>query len=41
MRTSHSNPDVQRIYKEFLGQPLGELSHHLLHTHYAKRDTVY
>ena len=36
---SHKNAYVQRIYAEFLGQPLGEKSHHLLHTHYAKRET--
>jgi iron-only hydrogenase group A len=37
VRTSHSNPSIQRLYKEFLGQPLGELSHRLLHTHYHHR----
>ena len=34
LRTSHNNPQVAQIYKEFLGEPLGERSHHLLHTHY-------
>lgn len=38
MRTSHSNPEIQQIYKEYLGEPLSEKSHHLLHTHYAHRD---
>lgn len=37
LRKSHENPAVQALYKEFLGQPLGEKSHHLLHTHYKKR----
>lgn len=37
LRTSHSNPWVQRLYKEFLGQPLSEKSHALLHTHYIRR----
>lgn len=37
MRKSHENPSVQQLYKDFLGQPLGEMSHHLLHTHYKKR----
>ena len=32
MRFSHENPDVQTLYKEFLGSPCGEMSHHLLHT---------
>ncbi len=35
MRKSHENPDIQKLYREFLEQPLGERSHHLLHTHYA------
>ena len=38
LRKSHLNPDVQRLYREYLGQPLGERSHHLLHTHYVARD---
>ncbi len=32
MRFSHENPDVQTMYAEYLGQPCGEKSHHLLHT---------
>ena len=40
MRKSHENPEVKQIYREFLGQPLGEKSHHLLHTHYEKRSKV-
>ena len=40
LRKSHDNPDVQRLYKEFLGQPLGERSHHLLHTQYTARSKV-
>ena len=40
LRKSHDNPDVARLYEEFLGKPLGELSHQLLHTHYTKRDRV-
>jgi len=31
-RFSHENPDVQELYKNFLGEPCSELSHHLLHT---------
>ncbi|MGI5838145.1 MAG: NADH-dependent [FeFe] hydrogenase, group A6 [bacterium] len=37
IRKSHENPAVQTLYKEFLEKPLGEKSHHLLHTHYTKR----
>jgi NADH-quinone oxidoreductase subunit G len=34
IRCSHENPYVQQLYKEFLGKPLGEKSHRLLHTKY-------
>ncbi|MFZ5802374.1 MAG: NADH-dependent [FeFe] hydrogenase, group A6 [Candidatus Omnitrophota bacterium] len=37
LRKSHMNPQVKTLYDEFLKQPLGEKSHHLLHTHYHKR----
>ncbi|HWR41781.1 [FeFe] hydrogenase, group A [Sporomusa sp.] len=37
MRKSHDNPDVQKLYDEFLGEPLGHESHHLLHTKYIAR----
>ncbi|MCK5028721.1 MAG: [FeFe] hydrogenase, group A [Bacteroidales bacterium] len=40
IRKSHENPEVQQIYKEFLGEPLGHKSHELLHTHYTKRKRV-
>lgn len=36
-RKSHENPSIKRLYAEFLGEPLGERSHHLLHTHYTPR----
>jgi NADP-reducing hydrogenase subunit HndD len=34
IRKSHENPFIIELYKEFLGKPLSEKSHHLLHTHY-------
>ena len=40
VRTAHSNPAIQRLYKEFLGKPLGTVSHELLHTHYMERDVL-
>ncbi len=41
IRKSHQNPAIQEIYKGFLGEPLGERSHHLLHTTYEDRsDTL-
>jgi NADH-quinone oxidoreductase subunit G len=36
-RRSHQNPSIQKIYQDFLKEPLGEKSHHLLHTHYTQR----
>jgi iron only hydrogenase large subunit-like protein len=36
IRKSHENPDIQKLYAEFLGKPLSELSHKLLHTHYKQ-----
>ena len=32
IRFSHENPDVQALYRSYLKKPLGERSHHLLHT---------
>jgi len=40
LRKSHENPEVAQIYQEFLVKPLGEKSHHLLHTHYEARERV-
>jgi NADH-quinone oxidoreductase subunit G/NADP-reducing hydrogenase subunit HndD len=40
LRVSHGNKSVKRLYDEFLGAPLGEKSHHLLHTHYAAREVL-
>ena len=37
VRTSHSNESIQRLYDEFLKEPLGHKSHELLHTSYTKR----
>lgn len=37
IRFSHENPDIMRIYKDYLGEPLSKLSEDLLHTHYIDR----
>jgi NADP-reducing hydrogenase subunit HndD len=37
LRKSHENPEVAKIYKDFLFSPLGEKSHKLLHTKYTAR----
>jgi len=38
IRRSYENPWVQRLYREYLGEPLSEKSHHLLHTTYVSRE---
>jgi len=38
IRKSHENPSIKALYKDFLGEPLGHTSHHLLHTHYHIRN---
>ncbi len=40
VRTAHANPSIRELYDTFLGEPLGERSHHYLHTHYAPREVV-
>lgn len=37
VRCSHQNPEIQILYKEFLGEPLSHISHELLHTTYTPR----
>ncbi|HAJ80420.1 MAG TPA: ferredoxin [Fibrobacteres bacterium] len=37
IRYSHENPYVKQVYKEFLGQPLGEKSKKMLHTTYKPK----
>ncbi len=38
IRKSHENPEVVKLYKEFLKEPLGHKSHELLHTSYVQRN---
>ncbi len=35
IRQSHNNKDIQRLYAEFLGEPLSEKAEELLHTSYV------
>ncbi len=37
VRCSHDNPEVKQVYDEFLGKPLSEKAHELLHTTYHAR----
>ena len=38
IRKSHENPQVLKLYEEYLGEPLSGDSHHLLHTRYKERE---
>jgi len=40
VRMSHRNQSVKQLYERYLGEPLSEKSHALLHTHYAFREVV-
>ncbi len=37
LRKSHLNPEIIKIYNDFLIKPLSDKSHHLLHTKYTPR----
>ena len=37
LRKSHENPYIIQLYEEFLGEPMSEKAHHLLHTKYFDR----
>lgn len=39
-RKSHENPEVKKLYQDFLGEPLGHRSHQLLHTSYTPRQSL-
>ena len=38
LRRSHDNPIVKEIYEKYLGEPLSERAHKLLHTKYTARE---
>ena len=37
VRKSHENPEIQKLYKEYLGEPGSHKAHELLHTSYVAR----
>ena len=37
LRKSHENPEIKELYDTWLGKPLGEKAHSLLHTHYCQQ----
>ena len=38
LRRSHENPDIQALYKEFLGEPNSHKAHEILHTSYKAQN---
>ena len=38
VRKSHENPEIIKIYEDYLKEPLGHKSHQLLHTKYTERN---
>jgi iron-only hydrogenase group A len=38
LRKSHKNPEIAKLYEDFLGSHGSEKAHHLLHTKYTKRN---
>ena len=41
LRLSHKNPDIQKIYADFYGEPLSELAEKMLHTSYTDRSAIF
>jgi ferredoxin hydrogenase small subunit len=39
-RKSQDSPAIAKIYKDFLHEPCGHVSHELLHTHYHDRSAA-
>jgi iron-only hydrogenase group A len=39
-RKSHENPEVKALYDEYMEKPNSHKAHHILHTHYIKRERV-
>ncbi|QEK11576.1 4Fe-4S dicluster domain-containing protein [Crassaminicella thermophila] len=38
IRKSHENPQIKKLYEDFLGKPNSHKAHELLHTHYAAKE---
>jgi NADH-quinone oxidoreductase subunit G/NADP-reducing hydrogenase subunit HndD len=40
LRKSHKNPQIKKLYDEYLGKPNGDKAHKLLHTKYEAKDPL-
>ena len=41
LRLSHKNPDIEKVYSEFYGEPLSELAEKMLHTSYENKSGIF
>lgn len=41
LRSSHLNPDILNLYRDFLGEPGSKIAHHHLHTHYKAKAALH
>ncbi|MBQ7373708.1 MAG: iron hydrogenase small subunit [Clostridia bacterium] len=41
LRASHRNPQIAKLYEDFLGEPNSHKAHELLHTHYHARERFF
>ena len=41
IRKSHENPDIKKLYEEYLGEPGSHKAHEILHTSYVQRPNRY
>ena len=41
LRSSHLNPDILNLYRDFLGEPGSKIAHHHLHTHYSAKAALH
>ena len=41
IRKSHENPDIKKLYEEYLGEPGSHKAHEILHTSYVARPNNY
>lgn len=39
-RKSHENPQILKLYEEYLGKPYGKKAHELLHTYYEAKEKI-
>lgn len=41
VRGSHENPEIQKVYEQFYGEPLSEMAEKMLHTQYEDKSGIF